>query len=84
MYVCETNADITASVNQPFSFRDVFTNWQKGGKYGVKWYGYDADYPKPDAADKKDNYGYPFWYYDDSISSIVQPKNTNDYSFFVS
>lgn len=150
VYVCENDNDLTASLANKLSFKEVFDSWHVGDMYSNKNYGYSSDYPRnyrtlnecltfqqdpasyhyPDHTfsltsynqltsqvpennwlvhtykyyDPTDSsltsleyggqytscaidsqaFGYNFWVYNSAISSIIQPMNTNGWSFYYS
>ena len=44
MYVCESDDDVSSSMDKEMSMKEVFNSWIKGGVWDSKYYGYDADY----------------------------------------
>lgn len=83
VFVCESDADIVASKNYVVSLRDVFTTWNKGGTFNGTWYGYTPNYVGGNSSIGYRS-GLSAWVYNSSNSSIEQPVNTTDYSFYTS
>ena len=126
VYVCESDDDVSSSMDKEMSMKEVFNSWIKGGVWDSKYYGYDADYAdnvktigdwlsyniatyaQPQEFDQLKNatkeemgtwswpatsgsdkplgnlVGYPYWFYNDTVSSIIQAANTVDTAWYIS